>query len=105
MWKAARSRHWPLGTSELLNIVLAVLLLPKSPAGSVWLTKPVWKIGVLYPPIREPITLQALRSAYVSRRMKLPEIVENHHINVIRLPLLRTDRFAPPLHSRDTEMH
>ena len=39
MWKAAGIRNLTLVTSELLNIALAALLLPKSPKGGCLVNK------------------------------------------------------------------
>ena len=39
MWKAARCRHSPLGTSELLNMALAALLSTQSPIGCCLIDK------------------------------------------------------------------
>ena len=82
MWKAARTRHSPLGTSELLNIVLAAIHCRRAQLEAVWLTKPVWMLSERHEfcSLREgkPITLQASRSAYVyfSRRLRLTEILK-----------------------------
>ena len=39
MWKAAGVRHSMPATSELLNVVLAALLLPQSPEGESLVNK------------------------------------------------------------------